>query len=472
MRRIILSCFCFFVLLAFANAQVVKSGHQVDFEINAYENDTLIVAYYYGDRHLVQDTLLAVKPGKFVLKGDEPLNPGVYLMMTKPEGKYSQFLVNENEQFFKIKCKAGELSKLKIKGSNDNKLFYDYMEFLAEMRPRAEFLSNEIKELDSSDPEHILKSRALEKLDKQVLEKQEKIVEENPNTITAMLIKGNKSIDIPDFEGSDDEIQQNKFLYFRDHFFDFVDLGNPAIIRTPFLHQKIERYVEKLTYQHPDSIIHSIDYLLSKLEGGDGYKFYLSYFLNDAAKSKVVGHDAIYVHLMDNYYSKGKAPWADDENLKKLKKNADRMRPVLIGKTVDDLELFREDGSPFKLSDVSTSYTVIMFWAPDCGHCKKAMPDAIAFNEKFKDKDVSFLAVCTKTRDKYATCWEAIEEKNMQGFLNLGDEFHKSRFKSKLNVRTTPLIFILDKNREILIKGIGAAQLEEVMNQIFAGADL
>jgi len=467
--------FCF-SLLALANGQSVqdkisraegKVGHQIDFELKNYENDSLIIAYYFGDRHLVLDTLISEKKGKFQLAGPDKLKPGVYLMMTRPNGKYVQFMVNEQEQHFKLKTDGKDLGKLKFKNSQDNKLFYDYMEFLSVMRPRAEFLNDQIKDLDPADPEHILKSRELSKLDKEVADYQLNLVSKNPDALTSKIILSNLSIDVPEFEGDEEQQRQKKFDYYKEHFFDNIDLGNVATLRTPFIHTKIDRYIKKLTVQSPDSLIKSMDYILEKLKPAEeSYKFYLTHFLNNAAKSKVVGQDAIYVHLMDNYYSKGLAPWADEKNLKKMQKNANRLRPVLIGKTIDDITLYQEDGSPFKLSDVETKYTVIMFWAPDCGHCKKAMPAAIEFNEKFKDRDVSFLAVCTKTKDKYASCWEAIEEKNMGGFLNLGDQYAKSRFKTKFNVRTTPKIFILDDEREILMKNVGSEQLEEGMEQI------
>ena len=47
------------------------------------------------------------------------------------------------------------------------------------------------------------------------------------------------------------------------------------------------------------------------------FKYYLVHFLNEYAKSKVVGYDAMYVHLVDKYYSTGLAPWTDEEQLEK-----------------------------------------------------------------------------------------------------------------------------------------------------------
>ena len=82
------------------------------------------------------------------------------------------------------------------------------------------------------------------------------------------------------------------------------------------------------------------------------------------------------------------------------------------------------------------------------------------------------LAICTKHRDKEPSCWEAVEEKGMDLWINASDVNHISRFKSKYNVETTPSIFILDEERKIIMKRIGAQHLDEVMQEIIRLDDL
>ncbi len=46
------------------------------------------------------------------------------------------------------------------------------------------------------------------------------------------------------------------------------------------------------------------------------------------------------------------------------------------------------------------------------------------------------------------------------------DPYHQSRYKILYNINSTPQIFILDKDKNILVKRIGSEQLEEVMENI------
>jgi len=240
------------------------------------------------------------------------------------------------------------------------------------------------------------------------------------------------------------------------------------LVHAPFFFQRVEQYINKLTVQHPDSLIKAIDVVLLKVQPAEEtFKFYLVHFLNKFAKSKIVGMDAVYVHLVDKYYNKGLAPWTDEEQLEKIVKNATTLKPILIGKTAPDVKMEKRDASPINLHDVKSEFTVLFFWDPDCGHCKKSMPKMLEAYDKFKDRGVEVFAVCTRVTDKVPKCWQYIDEKeNMDRWINVVDPYLQSRYKQIYDIRTTPQIFILDENKEILSKRIGAEQLEEVLEQM------
>jgi thiol-disulfide isomerase/thioredoxin len=180
---------------------------------------------------------------------------------------------------------------------------------------------------------------------------------------------------------------------------------------------------------------------------------------------KIVGQDAIYVHMVDTYYRKGKAPWLKEENLKKMEENANDLRPILINKIIPDITTYKQDGSAINLHSVQAQYTVVIFWAPDCGHCKQIMPSVVKFEENNRDKGLKIFAVCTKGGDKTTTCWPAIEEKKMQNFINTADEY--GRFNQQIRIKTTPKIFILDSKKKIIMKDISGEDLEKIFNDIY-----
>ncbi|MEO0685787.1 MAG: redoxin domain-containing protein, partial [Cyanobacteria bacterium J06649_11] len=254
-----------------------------------------------------------------------------------------------------------------------------------------------------------------EKINQAVINYQNSLVTEKSESFVAAIVKANMPVRPPDYESLPQEDRREKqWRYMQHNFFQNIDLKDERLLRTPFLFERIDYYVHKLTVQHPDTIALAIDQVLKQMEpGSEMLKIYLSHYLNEAARAKIVGMDAIYVYLIDNYYSKGLAPWSDEENLRKFKENADRLRPILIGKTAPDLKMEKRDGSVINLYDVDSEFTVLYFWRYDCGYCKESTPKIKAFYDKWKTQGVSLFAVCAKVGKEVPPCWEYIDDQDI-----------------------------------------------------------
>ncbi len=457
-----------FVFVLTALSSFAQKGYDIQINIKNYDNDTLLLAYFYGEQQLIKDTVFAKEPGVFEYKGDTLLEPGVYIALVYPSKEYFQFMVNSEDQKFKIYTDYKDLQNIKIKGSKDNKLFFEYLAYIKEQNNLAQKLLKEKSKLDSLKQDTKAIDDKLQNLDEEVGEYQQKIIKKHPDLLTSLLIKSNIDIDIPDFEGSEKEVNEKRYRYYYKHYFDNLDLKHPAVLRTPYIHRKIEDFIDKMTVPVADSISKSIDLILSKMPPqSDIWKYYVSYFLNKYAKSNIIGMDAVFVHMAQNYYGKGLTPWVEEKQLIRILDSAIRMEGVLIGKTAPELTLNKEDHSPVRLKDIKSDYTVLFFWKPDCGHCRHSMPDLIKFSDEYKDKGVTVMTICTKLGKKSKKCWEGVKELKMQGIpYNLADEKNQSGFHANYNIRATPTVFILDKDKKILIKQIPTDKLGEVMDSI------
>ncbi|HEY3386399.1 MAG TPA: redoxin domain-containing protein, partial [Saprospiraceae bacterium] len=289
-----------------------------------------------------------------------------------------------------------------------------------------------------------------------------------PDTFTAMLIKANQELDVPDYTDLTEETRKIKqYEYYRAHYFDHFSLNDPRAMRSGLMHQKIDFFLQKLTYQVPDSQSVAMDYLLGLMSNNpEAFQYYLVHFLNESAKSKRMGMDAVYVHLIDKYYAKGAATWMEKEQLDKIIAQAETLRPILIGKTAPDMLFYKEDGTSVSIHSIKAEYTVLFFWDPECGHCKKSIPSIIEFYKNYKDKGVELLAICTKTGADISSCWSTIKERGMDIWVNAADQYLRNRYKTIYDVKTTPQIFILDKDKKIIVKKIAGEDLATVMEDV------
>jgi len=108
------------------------------------------------------------------------------------------------------------------------------------------------------------------------------------------------------------------------------------------------------------------------------------------------------------------------------------------------------------LYDISKEFIVLYFWEPDCGHCKEATPKLKSFYEKARNEGVEIFAVCT-TADRGK--WIKYIEDNKLTWINGWDPKRTSRYDYFYNVQSTPMIYILDRNKNIIAKKLPVENL-------------
>lgn len=465
----------------FATAQ---SGAKIVIDLDNYEEEQLRFAYYLGDQLYVKDSLTANKKGNFVFESKEALHPGMYALVLSPDNRGMEFLVNGIDQNFTIKGDAADLNNTtSFEGSEDNQLFSDYIKLLGELRPLADSLNKVIKEKKEANVATTDLEEELDGINERVENYKKGVLDNHPKTLTASILRSQKKTDFPKFEGTDQEIGLQQFLYRRDHYFDHIR-KDTAFYRTKAFNGMVNYYMEKLVVAHPDSITKGVDEVLGIVETDlDMFRFYFIKFINRYGKMKVVGHDAVYVHLVEEYCEKGRTPFLPEEQLEKAIKTANKTKVTLIGKTAPNIDMQvldiertiklkdqESEHQRFKvnetipLHDVKSPYTVLFFWKPNCPACKKAVPKLVEFYEKYKDKGVEVYACPTKTYKDMPKVAQFLKDNNATKWINAVDPYYKTKFMTVYHVETTPRIYILDENKEIVMNRIGAEQIGEVMD--------
>lgn len=443
-------------------------GYRITVDIEGLDQPYVILAYHYGDKPYIQDTAYAQPTGEYVFEGKEALPGGMYLVVMPPQNRTVDFFLDAREQHFTLSASMDDLvGTMSFDASPTNTLFYTYLKFLNVQREQSNALQaaqQQAKEKGDAAAEKKA-NEALLALNEEVQAYQRQLIAEHPQSFTTKFIQTSLDVTIPP---SVDTAQQ--YWYYRNHYFDHADLSDGRLLRTPLLPGKIDRYVDKVVPQHPDSIIVAVDEILARATDPDIFKYLAIKLINKYASSKIVCMDAIYVHIADKYYLSGRADWIDDAQLAKIKEDADRLRPLLCDRIAPDIKLqtipVAADEQPraVSLHGVDAKYTVLVFWAPDCGHCKKSMPKVAEFYDTYREKGVEVFSVCTKTYKDYDSCVSFVTEKGLTRMMNLADPYLRSNFHKIYDVRSTPVIFLLDADKRIIGKRLDAEQLGEIID--------
>jgi thiol-disulfide isomerase/thioredoxin len=117
------------------------------------------------------------------------------------------------------------------------------------------------------------------------------------------------------------------------------------------------------------------------------------------------------------------------------------------------------------LSSIKADYLILLFWDVDCGHCQKEVPKILEMYHDFQkeNKDVKIFGVYTQNDfEKY----KKYIIDNKIDWINVYDGVHINNLKDKYDVVTTPVIYILDKNKVIKAKGIGSEAIKSIITQM------
>jgi thiol-disulfide isomerase/thioredoxin len=130
-------------------------------------------------------------------------------------------------------------------------------------------------------------------------------------------------------------------------------------------------------------------------------------------------------------------------------KNLDRLTPM-----------FRS------LYQVKAKYTVLVFWAEDCGHCQTEIPKLNEGLKEIKGK-IDFKVYAVQTKDELFEQWKKfVREKQLNDFINVFDPIHLNNLKERFDIYSTPVIYILDKDKRIKAKRLGAEQVVEMLKML------
>jgi len=453
MKRILIPSL--FLLIACSLSGQEKSGHEISITIRGLADSTIYLGYHYGDKQFIRDTIRLDKTASGKFSGKEKLDQGIYLIVL-PGQTYFEMLLTE-DQVFSLDCSYKDyFNSLSFAGSEDNTAFIEYQREWMKLQKNASALGKRIQaNKEKSDSLKILRQMQTDQ-EKKMKEYLRSVEVENKGRFLATLVKAMRPVEIPEFvipavAKNPDSVRWIKTnLYYKDHFFDNIDLLDERLLRTPVLYGKINEFFTNPFIQAPDSMNKEITKFIKKVEGSYKiFQFVAVYLFNHFRESEIMGHDAIMVKLAEDIYLTSKADWVSKAFKDDLRKQIDLIRPNLIGMKGENLIMDSYKGIHVALHDIEKDFTILIFWEPDCGHCKETIPKLKTYYDKVKGTGIEVFSVCT-TADKAK--WSKFIEDNKLTWINGWDPERKSNFDYYYNVQTTPMIYIFDRNKIIIAK--------------------
>lgn len=443
---------------------------QIKVTLDGLKDTNIFLAHYYGAKILKIDSARLDKASTAMFKNKEERAKGIYIVYLNKD-KYFDFLIGADQQF-SIRTSFELQAKRVFVGAVETEEFQKYQEFLTGQRNKQQYLQKEY-EAHKNNPDSLkIITADIEKLNKVMESYWENKSAEYPGTFLAdflrsMIFPRPASFTAPaDCKNPDSLKWVMNYNYMVAHYWDNFNFAQPGLIRTPLIDGRLDTYFKNTLLQIPDSFLRPTFALIEKAKANEEMYRYISLNrLNDAITSEVMGMDKLFVEIADRYFLNGKAAWLDTAAMAKVKEKVRVIRPNLIGNLAPELKLPDSEGMYYSLRQMNSKYTILLFWEPNCSHCKKTVPQLYKdLYLPFNDKGVDIYAVCSQNNKEE---WmRAINEYKIFDWTNVWDPSVTSNFRSLYDVYSTPVMYILDSAKHIIAKRLDVDSAVKFLNHL------
>ncbi len=454
--------FTAFVCFTFINLYSQESAYSIHFKIKGLNDSLLYLASYYGDKNTIADTAYR-KNGKYTFDGNTSLPGGVYFLVSQEKTKLIEFIVDKEQEFTITTDTTEMILNTKIQGSFENEIFFDYVHFTESLHKLANSLNQELKDPGLTDAIREKKTQVLNVINDSINKYKVKLLREHPNHIISIIFRTIQQIEIPDtLDPQHPDYKRIQYQIYKDNYWNNIGLHDPRILRTPVFYDKLSVFFDKVVYQHPDSIIKEIDKVLSRTDSSDiVFNYLIWHFIEQYDQEEIMGMDKVFVHLARNYFGDSTRVRTSESVVKKIRDRAEKVAPLLIGNKAPNLILLDTANTFTSFYNIKSDYLLLFFYDYDCGVCKKEIKilkpliDSTSF-------DIKVFSVCTDTN--LAKWKDKIQQYKIQDWVNVNaTRSITESYHDLYDIYATPMIYLLNREREIIAKKISANQLYQFL---------
>jgi thiol-disulfide isomerase/thioredoxin len=471
MRRYLL-----FLCLSVYNTSVfcqTNPTHNIKIKITPYTNCNVYLGEYYGNKQVIVDTAYLNEKSEGYFKNKYQLTDGLYFVISPIKKKLFDFLMADGQQF-NIVTDTVNKENVKFIGSPDNDLLQSYIKETSVIAKQNERLTSANKTAKTKADSAFINNRQL-LLDERLNKLKDSIIKAAPKSVTALLLILGKQVKLP--KGNSLKSKQdtlNAVHFIKKHYWDDVPFNDDRLLYTPFFENKIDTYYKYFVSPVSDSVINELNYmLLYARTGKQMYSYLLLKFTEQYFNPQHAGQNKVLLYLFNNFYLKGDTTLLNPAAKKMLFDRVYQLMANQVGDKAPLLDMTDITGKPVSLYNISSPYTLIVFWDPTCPHCQKELPhlDSV-YKERWKAIGVKIY--CVNINSSLINEMKSfVNDKHLSNdwiFAYQTDEAQKAIAKQGVpnylqlyDIADIPTLYLLDAEKHIIAKDLNIDQLDQLI---------
>lgn len=410
--------------------------------LNGGTTSEVILALQHGEQLVPIDTLLPNHAGCVVFSGDTPLANGQYAFI-QDRRRLFNFLISspeDQEITFTATLNQGRTEEIAQHGSEENQAYFRFYQFLQEQYYRLDKVVEE-----ATDSAKAIKE--VERLENTSREYCQFLAERYQGLMLGLIAQ---NIFTPTVEPQDAAL----------HYLDYVDFTNPDIVNTSILPLRLSEYITQVIPPVRDSLIFHIDRLLQGPIHPRVGAYCAQYLFTQFFASEIMGMEAVAVHVAEQYFMNGTYTWPNSDEQAEMETYVLFNRQCLTGQKAPALSLPDAQGCAHDLHALSSPYTLVFFFEDGCPTCSSEILKLTAFYKTYQGPELHVYAVYVQDKEEVL---QRYTEYFPDTWTTVWDPTFDSDFQHKFNVRGTPRMFLLDRNKTIIGRDIGTETLQQIL---------
>ena len=357
---------------------------------------------YKGSNTFVLDTL-RIDKGVFRIKQKTKLPEGIYLLMNDKNYPMVEILIGTKQRFSLTINDLDDLNTIKMKGSaKETEIYYKLMAKVRQCELNITALESE----KGYYPENV---RKIDSLKQDLAQFEESLKTKNKDAFINLVINSLKRHNLNDY-------------------WDDFQLDDARILSYPLIDNKLETYFDALPVD-AETINSEIDKLIARTGSCEDVRDYLIwYFYRKYYSPKYMNLDDVYIHIVDNYFTRLKMKNVSESMINIMANRANRIKNLKLGAKLPEIG---------NLYSIDAGYITVIFYDKTCQKC--AQEGRILEEIKTRHPEMVIFPI-------------EINSTGIKDLLSLYD------------IQTTPMIYVLDRQKHIIAKRIKAEQVELVLN--------
>lgn len=467
--------FSFCLLLTTAGVWAQTGGYQISIQVKPLKKTWVYMGYYYGKILPVSDSAFLDETGHGVFKGTKALPQGIYVIAPSKSRILTELLIGKNQKFSLVTDTTNPEKLTVFTGSPENTQFQAYTAYISNRGMAIEQARQAQAKASGAEKDKL--QAVIQKNTDEIETYRKTVIKQQPTSLLAAIFGAMQEPDLGGKYKNAHSMKDSLTAYYnaRQHYWDGVNFMDGRIVRTPVFEKKLKTYFDAYISPEPDSITHETNWMLALgRNDSEMFKYLINYFVDSYFNPRIMGQDKVFLNMFEKYFSKeSPVTWLSEAQLKQISDRAYMLMANQLGTQAGEMNLLDTNGAVKSLYGVSAPYTVVAFYDPNCGHCKIEIPkmDSL-YKVEWKKEQVQVYAVMVA--ENSMTDWKPFIRQYGNGWVHVHQtvemkaEEEKNKqpnFHQLYDVRSTPTLFLLDKDKRIIAKNLALDDLEKVLQQ-------